>query len=62
MPMMTPHQSDFIHCSRPSDLETPSNMNDEEGEFEQQQLSFRQSKVFADFGKEDLEWSYGRDM
>jgi hypothetical protein len=58
-------QSRFIYCSKQYGLETPSNVNIEEGESKKQllqigELSFRQSEVFADFGKEDYEWSDGR--
>jgi hypothetical protein len=56
---MTPQQGDFDHFSKPSGLETPNNVNIEEGESKQQlqieELSFRQSEVFAVFGKEDSE-------
>jgi hypothetical protein len=56
--MMILQQSRLIYCSKKSGLETPSNVNIEEGESKKQllqigELSFGQSEVFADFGKED---------
>jgi hypothetical protein len=63
--MMILQQSRFIYCSKQSGLETPSNVNIEEGESKKQllqigELSFGQSEVFAYFGKEDSEWFDGR--
>jgi hypothetical protein len=53
-----PAAEQLIYFSKPSGLETPSNVNVEEGESKQQllqigELSFGKSEVFADFGKED---------
>jgi hypothetical protein len=62
MSIMTLHQSGFSHFFKPSGLETPSNVNDEEEESKKQkllqikELFFEQSKVFADFEKAYYEW------
>jgi hypothetical protein len=48
-------------------LEIPSNVNIEEENYEKQllhigELSLKNYKVFADFGKKDSEWSNGRGI
>jgi hypothetical protein len=65
--MMTPQQGNLIYCYKTSDLETPSNVNIQEGESKKQllhigELSFRHSEVFVYFGKENYEWFDGRGI